>query len=306
MGLLQEIQTAVLKEGSEIAPILLKLRMLAARLGSEPLAEWVRHESEGYPAGVDLPDYRVLGVSYKGTFFGPFGSGIQNAPISPFLIEQFAGKQWTNYEMRESIAAVDDLLSGSKESGVFNIEASNLILILQGKVYPEYNCNAVTGSIARGSLAAIRNAVLGRVLELTLQIEASVPGARDVSLEESPGLAGNASTVTTQIAQQIIYGNYTSVSAQTGASVTITVDSGNTDSLSQFLTQAGIAPEDAKELAHLASTEAPESAEEPMGPKVKEWLLGNLKKAGSGVWKVGLAVATDVIKEALLKFYGLK
>jgi hypothetical protein len=43
-----------------------------------------------------------------------------------------------------------------------------------------------------------------------------------------------------------------------------------------------------------------------MGPKVKEWLLGNLKKAGSGVWKVGLAVATDVIKEALLKFYGLK
>lgn len=306
MGLLLDIQSAVLNDQSDIAPILLKLRMLAARLGSQPLADWVKHESEGYPSGVEVPDYRVLGVSYKGAFSGPFGSGINNAPISPYLIEKFAGKSWTHYEMRESIAAVDELLTGSNESGTFTIEAANLILLLQGKIYPDYACNAVTGTISRGSIAAIRHAVLNRVLELTLEIEKSVPGAADVSLGESAVLSGNASGVTTQIAQQIIYGNYTAVSAQSGATVTISIDTGNKESLSQFLTQAGISADDAHELAELASTEKPESPAEPMGPKVKAWLLKNLRKAGSGTWKVGLAVATDVIKEALLKYYGLK
>lgn len=133
MGLLADIQAAVVEGQSDIAPILLKLRLLAARLGSQPLADWVKHESEGYPAGVAVPDYRVLGVAYHGTFSGPFGAGIKNAPISPYLIEKFAGESWTHFEMRQSIAAVDELLSNSKKGGSLQIEAANLILLLQGK-----------------------------------------------------------------------------------------------------------------------------------------------------------------------------
>ena len=208
--------------------------------------------------------------------------------------------------MRQSIAAVDELLSSSKKEGSLCIEAANLILLLQGKIYKGYACNSVTGTISRASLAAIRHAVMNRVLELTIEIEKSVPEAAGVTLSSSGNLAGNAAGVTTQIAQQIIYGNYTTVSAQRGATVSVSIDTGNKTSLSQYLVQAGLPENDAQELAELASSEKPESTAEPMGPKVKEWLLDNLKKAGSGTWKVGLAVATDVIKEGLLKYYGLK
>lgn len=306
MGLLLDIQSAILQDQSDVAPILLKLRLLAARLGSKPLADWIKHESEGYPPGVEVPDYRVLGVSYSATFSGPFGSGIKNAPISPYLIEKFGGKQWTHYEMRQSIAEVDALLANTKKSGTLSIDAANLILLLQGKVYPDYACNAVHGMISRASLASIRHAVLNRVLELTLELEKSVPGAKEVTLGETASLPASTAGATTQIAQQIIYGNVTSVSAQSGASVSISIDSGNADALTRYLTEAGIAAEDARELAELASSEKPESSAEPMGPKVKDWLIQNLKKAGGGVWKIGLAVATDVIKQALLKYYGLK
>ncbi|WP_131721596.1 hypothetical protein [Xanthomonas sp. NCPPB 1128] len=306
MGILSEIQSAVLDSSSEIGPILLKLRLLAARLGSQPLADWVRHESEGYPAEVEVPSYRVLPVSYTGTFFGPLGSGISNAPIAPFLIEKFASKRWTHYEMRSSIAAVDDLLSGSNDAGVFTIEASNLMLMLQGKVYPEYACNAVNGAIARGSVAAIRHAVLSRILELTLELERSVPEASDVLVGKASELPVNSAHVTTQIAQQIIYGNVTTVSAGTGSNVVVNVVEGDLSTLAAFLTHAGISKADAEELARLAASEEPESVAEPMGPKVREWLGRNLKKAASGAWKVGLAVGTDLIKEALLKYYGLK
>jgi hypothetical protein len=33
-----------------------------------------------------------------------------------------------------------------------------------------------------------------------------------------------------------------------------------------------------------------------MGPKVRGWLVSNIKKAANGTWKMGLSVATDVIK----------
>ena len=307
MSLLRDIQAAVLQEGTELGPILLKLRLLAARLGSQPLADWVKHESEGYPRKADVPDYRIIPVSYTATFSGPFGSGIKNAPISPLLIEKYAGKHWARHEMRDSIATVDDLLATSAKGGALGINAADLILILQGKVYADYACNSVTGTISRSALAAIRHSVRSRVLELTIELEKSIPEASAVSLGTPDGTSTKHAAAATQIAQQIIYGNYTAVSTiGDGARIAISVGERDLQSLVDCLTQSGIPASDAKELAELAASEEPESKAEPMGPKVRSWMVKNLKKAASGTWKVGLSVASDVVKEALLKYYGLK
>jgi hypothetical protein len=63
---------------------------------------------------------------------------------------------------------------------------------------------------------------------------------------------------------------------------------------------------DARQLGQIATSEEPESKSEPFGAKAGKWLVDNLKKAADGTWKIGVSVATDVIKEALLKYYGLK
>jgi hypothetical protein len=72
----------------------------------------------------------------------------------------------------------------------------------------------------------------------------------------------------------------------------------------EHLKQAGIAEPDAKQLAEIVASESSESKQEPLGAKA--WLIKNLKKAADGTWKIGVSVATDVIKEAVLKYYGLK
>lgn len=307
MSLLYDIQASVVKEDADLGPILLKLRLLAARLGSQPLAEWVKYESEGYPKDVEVPAYRIISVSYTATFSGPFGSSIQNAPISPYLIEKFAGKSWVKYEMRGSIAAVDDLLGTSEKGSGLQIEASNLIHLLQGNVYEDYACNSVTGRVSRAALAAIRHSVRSRVLELTIEFEKSIPEAASVALGPTATPAGQHSATATQIAQQIIYGNFTSVSASGGgARIAISVGERDRQALANFLVASGIPEDDATELVQLASAEEPESAVEPMGPKVRKWLIDNMKKAANGTWKMGVTVATDLIKEALLKYYGLK
>jgi len=307
VSLLQEIQAAVLQDGSDLGPILLRLWLLAARIGSQPLADWVRHESEGYPRDAELPDYRLIPVSYTADFSGPFGSGIKNAPISPYLVKKFAGEHWVRHEMRESIAVVDDLLAMAGDGGNLGINAGDLILLLQGKVYADYACNSVTGSVSRSSLASIRHAVRSRVLELTLELEKSVPDAAAVTIGPAALPSAPSAATATQIAQQIIYGNFTSIAATgDGTTIQVAVAPNDVKSLTQFLTGSGMAEEDAQELARLAASEKPQSKTEPMGPQVSNWLVENLKKAASGTWKMGVAVATDVVKEALLKYYGLK
>lgn len=307
MSLLHDIQTAILQDDADLGPILLKLRLLAARLGSQPLAEWVKHESEGYPSDADLPGYRVLAVSYTATFSGPFGSGIQNAPISPYLIKKFAGESWVRYEMRQSIAAVDDLLGSSTKGGSLGINAANLILLLQGKVYADYACNSVSGTISRASLAELRHSVRSRVLELTIELEKSVPEASAVTLGPAVATSNQNSAVATQIAQQIIYGNVTSISATgDGANINVAVGERDVEGLIKFLVQGGLPEPDARQLGQLVASEEPESTAEPFGIKARKWFVDNLKKAADGTWKVGVSVATDLVKEALLKYYGLK
>lgn len=308
MSLLHEIQASIVQDGTDLGSILLKFRLLAARLGSEPLEEWIKHESEGYPRDSEVPSYRVVGVTYRGTFSGPFGSGIKNAPIPPYLIEKFGGKSWTKYEIRESIAAVDELVKSSADGdGTLGIDASNLILLLQGKVYKDYACNDVQGTISRASLAELQYAVRSRILELTLELEKSVSVAADISFGSPDSGANLNSDKVTRISQQIIYGNVTSISSSgKGSQFYLSIGDHDDKALIEYLVKAGIPESDASELAEIVASEEPSSNEEPLGAKAKAWLVDNLKKAADGTWKVGVSVATKVLTEAALKYYGLK
>lgn len=306
MSLLQEIQAAVIQEDTEIGPVLLKLRLLASRLGSTPLEEWVKHESEGYPGDSPLPDYRIIHVSYTGTFSGPFGSGVNNAPIPSYLIEKFGGKHWTHNEMRQSISAIDELVKGSAGSGSLQINASNLILMLQGKVYADYACNAVTGIVTRAQLVALQHAVRTRVLELTIGLEKSIPASSSIVLAGSTSGVQINSEKVTQITNQVIYGNVTSIaSSGAGATFNLAIQRGDQNSLVEALVQSGLPETDAAEFGQLVASEKPDSKHEPFGAMTRTWLGENLKKAASGTWKMGVSVATEVLKQAALKYYGL-
>ena len=307
MSLLREIQTAVTQDGADLGSVLLQLRVLAARLGSGPLEEWVKRESEGYPPDSPVPSYRLVPVAYRGTFLGPFGSAINNAQIPGYLIEQFAGKQWTGHEIRDGIAAIDDLVRSAHNDGSIRINASNLILLLQGKVYEDYSCNEVTGEISRAALTELRYAVRSRILELTLELEESVPAASRIAFGPPVPLETGDSDKVSQLSQQVIFGNVTNIS-NTGSASEVTVSIGLRDetSLIEQLVRAGIPERDASEFAKAVATEEPSSEDEPLGEKAKAWFATNIPKAVDGTWNIGVSVATKVMTQAVLKYYGLK
>ncbi len=61
------------------------------------LEDWVRYESEGYQDGVEVPPYRRIPVSYKGTFLGPVGMALNNMPIPGYLIAKYCGPDWVSF-----------------------------------------------------------------------------------------------------------------------------------------------------------------------------------------------------------------
>lgn len=308
MSLLQDIQSSVIENDQSIGPILLKLRILAARLGSSPLEEWVKYESEGYPQDVELPNYRRIEVSYHASFSGPPITGINfDAPIPGYLIKEYAGDGWANREFRESIAAIDALIESSSENGTLHIDASNLILRLQGKVYEDYACNSVVGNVSRAALVALQHAVRARVLELTIQLEKSVPAAAEVSLERSGKSDMASADEVNQVVNQIIHGNVTSISSYgAGTTINVPIGKGDESAFVQFLVSKGFPQADMEEFADILSTEEPGSVEEPFGSKAKKWVAENIKKAADGTWNVGVSVATQLLTEAALKLSGLK
>jgi len=305
MALLHEIQESVVQDGTDLGSVLLKLRLLATRLGSDLLEEWVKHESEGYPEDAAVPPYRVVGVSYKGTFIGPFSSQISNAPIPPYLIEKLAGEKWVKVDVRESIAAVDSMVQSTAGGGAFGIDASNLILLLQGKIYKGYSCASVDASISPTAFGEILQAVRSRVLELTLELERTIPAAAHVNFGASQNTQESSEKVQ-QISQQIIYGNVTNaVSGSPSSSISISVVQGDQNSLEQHLIESGMLKDDAKIFAGIVASEEPESDQEPLGSRAKIWVAENLIKAAKGTWNMGVSAASSVITKAALKYYGL-
>ncbi len=301
MGFLQEIQQALVADDCDLAGVLMKLRLLAAKLGSHPLEEWVKHESEGYPDGVEVPAYRKLGVAYVGDF-EDIVRRISNAGIPSFLIAKHAGEHWNTKEFRESIAGISELEASAK-SGMLYLQAANLVLMMQGHVYPGMACQGIRGQISASGLTGIRNAVKNRVLEVTIELEKAVPEAASIGFGQATKV--NEAAVT-QVINQVFHGDATSIlNTGAGASINVSIKSGDAKGLAKALIAAGIAKADAEEFAEIVAAESPESKAEPFGAKAKAWIADNLKKAVDGTWKVGVGVVTGVLTKAALQYYGL-
>ncbi len=65
MGLIADIQADAISDTASVASLLRKCKLLAHHLDSELLEDWVKWELDGYPDDVDVPDYRVMGMSFK-------------------------------------------------------------------------------------------------------------------------------------------------------------------------------------------------------------------------------------------------
>ncbi len=309
MSLLREIQASLMQESPDIGSLLLKLRFLASRLGSDKLEEWVHYEMDGYPVDASLPDYRKLAVAYRGVFSGPLQSGIPDAPIPLLLIKEYVGEDFLVYEERKSVVTVDKLVQeNTSESGTLTFDASDFILRLQGKVYRGMACNSVTGRVSIADLAGLLFSVRNRVLNLTIELEKSVPAAADIVIDQQAAQLPEKDANRVSIAvENLIYGNQNVIASRgANAHLEVNVEKQNISVLINALTEGGMPESDAREFADILPKEQPTSKEEPLGKEGKRWLRKYLEKAGEAIGKTGVSEATKLVTKMAAQYYGLE
>lgn len=303
MGLLHDIQAELLDGKAPIGPILLKLRYLAAQLGSGVLEEWVKYETEGYPEDVEVPEYRQAALTYRGTFTDGFRT-ISNVSVPEFIIEKEAGPSWLKFSIRDSVSVIDSLVATerSDREGKFGVPAGNLIPFLHKKVYPGMGAIELSSTFAGAPFEQIHNMVRAKILDLTLELEKRVPVAALIALGKTSEQRPETGAQATTIAQTIIYGNQTNVSnTAPGGTIHTNVVAGDQISLVQYLIEKGVPADDAQELAQIAAEEGPESPGQPLGARAKKWL----GKAAGTVWDVSKEAGTQLLAEGLKSYYGL-
>ena len=223
MALLHDIQAALLDDAVGVGSILLKLRFLAAKLDADILEEWVQHEVEGYPDDVPVPEYRIAHVTYKGTFVG-LGQQLNNTSISGQVVEQYAGKGWVNFEIRTGLPVIDQTLNNRSERGQFGIDASDLKVRLQGKIYEGMAIVEITGRIDDGEILRVQQTVRSKTLDFVLKLEKSVPAAAEITVgQPSASITPAAQRDVKSLTQQIFIGEVTNIQTGSGSSVALNV-----------------------------------------------------------------------------------
>src|SRR5713101_3731477 len=283
MSILEDIQSAAIDSHSDLGTILRKCKVLAARLGSQPLENWLLWESNSYPDDVNVPDYRTWPLQLNGHFAGYFGSGIQNAPIPLAVLPEKIRKKYEAYECRQSITGIEAAVNSGE--GTLRVSTSDLAVVLGGDVYANYNCIQAWAEFGSGHLVELLNSVRNRILDFVLAISKESPTAGDPGTQ--PNMAIQASHVT-QIFQTTVYGgSATLVGSAHNSSINLNVVQNDFASLERALRRHGLSTEDIQELQEAVGKDAMPAAKDKLGPKVSSWVGRMVVKAAEGTWNVG-------------------
>lgn len=300
MSLLREIQSAATDNAVPLETLLRKCRILASRLKHDEFKDWVQSELDGYRNGKELPDYRMMHGNCFGHFGGAFGSGLRNAPIPNSCIPEEFREMLTTIQMRDGVGALEFLLKSEGENLQFPWPAETSMLF-GAKIYERVHLMQAWLAVPKTFVAGILSTVRTRVLNFALEIEVQNPDAGEAPANSTPIAQANVS----QIFNTYVYGNAANVSSGNGnsQSAQFTINKGDLKSLEKSLTSQGVEKEDVAELKTAIKSDAPPSGDS-FGPKVSSWIGKMVMKAADGTWKVGTAVAANLLSTAIKSYYG--
>ena len=302
MNLLEDIQSTAADSSSDVATLLRKCRVLAARLGNQQLEDWIVWESDGYPEDVPVPKYRIWRLQVRGNFLGPYSS-FNHAPIFALKLPQNVRKSYNEYKCRLSIASIE---SAIKNENQMVLKTGGLASALGRNVYPNMTCVECWAECSIGDCIELLNTVRNRVLDFSLALWKENPTAGElISNARKPLSPDKATQLVNQTFNTTVHGGAANIlGAVNDSFVEFNIESNNFESVHRVLKSNGVSEENIAELKKtLDEDDRPQSADQ-FGPKVASWIAGMMKKASEGSWNVGIAVAGNLLSEVLSKYYG--
>jgi len=304
VSLLREIQEAAIDSNVELAVVLRKAKVLAARLGHGAFKNWVDQELNGYNSKDDLPDYRVLHVQSKGHFLGLLGSGIRNTPIPPSLLpKEYRDIATVNYLM-DGVSACEALVKRDTSGSLTAPWPNDLVVLVGTEIIERMTLAQAWRVIPTNLIVGVLDTVRNRILSFALEIESEAPEVE----EAKPGTQPITPEKVTQIFNTYVLGG-TNIVASASSEISQTVHQpvhvNDLKSLKSYLTNLGLTPTDLQEMEEALEGDGPPKKSDRLGQKVAKWIGSMTGKAVSGAWQVSTSAAADILSKAIRSYYGL-
>lgn len=187
MSLLRQIQNDAVNPNVNVSDLLRKCKILAYRLGSEQLNDWINFELEGYPQATEyLPDYRILrNVISQGRFVGTHGREAIGVNIPLFRLPKEEYDHLSQMRLYENIAVLVGW-TNSSEAAVFE-DWNSVILARYGRdIYPEMQCIEAYKIVDINLIKGISDLIRTKILNFALEIEMLNKDAGDVEINSNP------------------------------------------------------------------------------------------------------------------------
>ena len=282
MPLIHDIQSELLDDEKDVSSILRKLKVLASKLEVDILEDWVTYEVGGYPIDVPVPDYRKTQI----IFFSD-----NNASVSRALIEQYAGAEWLEHNIRNSLPQINWEMK-NKDDKHFNIFAGDLNFLLQSK---GIDFGEIRGIFNASDYIKIQQIVRDKILDLVLKIEKETPSVASIDIGgKSAKVSATESKAVSNIVQQFFQGDVTNINT-TGDGNVVRVG----DSFVHALIEKEIDEKDAEELKKIAQ----KNPETPDEKSIANWVEKMFKQGNEWVRGMPKEVATATIIEMIKKFF---
>src|SRR6266566_3507451 len=119
--LLRRINEGATNSQTPLGEVMRLCLRLGSVLNDQELSDWAKAEARGYSSKDNLPDYRIFETEVRGTFSGPFGSGIDNTLIPQFLIEENHRDMLFTIYMNQAVGELERLAVGRPDSNSITI-----------------------------------------------------------------------------------------------------------------------------------------------------------------------------------------
>jgi hypothetical protein len=313
MKLLSDIINELIDESISLQRPLLKMKVLASRVGNSELLEWVNNELQGY-IGIDkeVPNYRKTMSNVMGSYING-NRQFNNVSVPIFGLSDKMEEFMMIFEVPSGIQTIESGITSNKSGMIEMSLPSELQKQIETNIRkngnPYFQLLEVRKEISAAFLTQIVSNVRSKLLDLALQLEQTFGLEVDIIALSKKDDSVNK-TINTIMSQTVInttgHGNIINTGNENEIVNNSVVNTADFESLRKFLTDNKVSDEDINELHAVIDNDNPVIEEKKMGTKVGDWTKKMLGKAIDGSWKVSLAIAGKLLADAIQIYYGWK
>lgn len=299
MQIIQSLQNDILEQNTELSSILRKAKVLASELNNTDIKTWVDHELNGYQNESDLPKYRKFAAINMG-IFDCYDSLQRNIPISVFNIKDEATRNLLQRnDIYDGVKSIESVI----KTGVVELKrpwpAEAIILYNLYNIDQRCKCIAAWGAIPIGRYDQVLDTIKTSLLEFLLKLQEEYPELKELT-NEKPEIQEREVT-------KIFYNIINEGQCFIGSTFNNcqVVQQNDLTSLLEYLKKVGVPSNEIDDLKVSIQKDKQDGNSKNIGSNVKKWISKLSEKVLSSATDKTLDISLDVVKMALLAYFGL-